>query len=124
MLNVLLSQAEGLGVFALLGGALGLLVFFVSGLVFTQLSGGLTVRLAVAHAAGMSTRGLLTQAHTSGGPRAAGKQTFQPGGVTTFGALPTGCLQLHRALGVAPGANHTLDAVAVGPQLVAAAISG
>src|SRR5690625_6340048 len=77
MLNGLLSQAEGLGVFALLGGALGLLVFFVSGLVFTQLSGGLTVRIAVAHAAGMFIRELLIQAHTFGGRRVAGKQTFQ-----------------------------------------------
>src|SRR5690625_6983587 len=85
MLNGLLSQAEGLGVFALLGGALGLLVFFVSGLVFTQLSGGLTVRIAVAHAAGMFIRELLIQAHTFGGRRVAGKQTFQPVGVSTFG---------------------------------------
>src|SRR5690625_7540216 len=75
MLNGLLSQAEGLGVFALLGGALGLLVFFVSGLVFTQLSGGLTVRIAVAHAAGMFIHELLIQAHTFGGRRVAGKQT-------------------------------------------------
>src|SRR5690625_5554272 len=93
MLNGLLSQAEGLGVFALLGGALGLLVFFVSGLVFTQLSGGLTVRIAVAHAAGMFIRELLIQAHTFGGRRVAGKQTFQPVGVSTFGEFQKGFLR-------------------------------
>src|SRR5690625_3158227 len=124
MLNGLLSQAEGVGVLALLWGALGVLVFFVSGLVVTQLSGGLAVRIAVAHGAGMFIRELLIQAHTFGGRRVAGTHTVQPVGVSTFGEFQKGFLQLHSALGVVPGANHILDAVAVGLQLVAAAIPG